>query len=220
MNLQPSGLEDWCENEGARSLRLVTAALDLLDERQRDVPKEKRIYRSEDIIRASVEVDTDSGKGVKRSTLRRNLGVIGRLAEVRGIQPEPEPDFGPFGAHRIVCNTSEQSKKKRRTKLAKMNRADLAYWVVGYQELARHWNHVRSLIEAVDWTAGRWPEGIEFPSPPFEVASSTGHRYHQLGTRETIDMLKQTILNLQEQVSEDLRIVEDLQRRYINQQLS
>ena len=219
LNLQPPDLEGWCEEQAAWSLRLVTAALDLLNEQQRNVPKEKRVYLPKDIVRATVEVDTKEGRGVKRGTLRRNPAVIALLKQVRGMQPEQEPDFLPFGALRKFCDETDESRKKRRKRLTRLERSDLAYWVVGYQELARHWYHVRSLIEAVDWQDGRWPEGTEFPTPPFEVDSSSGHRYHQLRTRETRATLMKMILELQEQVSGDLRFVEDLQRTYINQLL-
>lgn len=218
--LQPPALEKSCKRRAASSLQLVIAALDLLDEQQRDIPREKRVYRPKDIVNATKVADTDKGQGIKRSTLRRNPDVIAELRKRRGEEPEPEPDFLLFGAHRVVCDTSDRNREKRRISLAELERPDLAYWVVGYQELARHWNDVRSRIEAIDWPDGSWPKETEFPNPAFEIASTTGDRYHRLSTRETIEALTQMMLDLQEQVSEDLRIVENLQREYINQLLS
>jgi len=211
------------QRRSARSVRLVQDALALLENEQRDVPKERRVYPLDAIVRASIQCNPEQNdprkKGVSISTLKRNPDVVSLIRAVRGKGTVPEPDFEPFGALLSVFSKEARNRRRRAKKFIGLSRSDLAYWIVGYQELDRHLEDVHTQLDRIDYLSGVWPAKVALPNPPFKVSSNAGHRYQQLRTRETVEALRQMLPDLQFKIEEHLEVIKMAQRLYVNQML-
>ncbi|WP_144012431.1 hypothetical protein [Deinococcus sp. LM3] len=136
------------------------------------------------------------------STLLRNTAAQKLIEQARG-ESASLPDFQNFGGWQSPQSFTKNAQRERRNKLESLSLKELAYEVVGLEEVISHAENRRRQLEILAGdSTNPWPSDKTYPLIPFEPSATALGRYEKYWKRSTKADLIQLIISLNRTAAE------------------
>lgn len=130
------------------------------------------------------------------STLLRNTAAQKLIDQARGESVDL-PDFQNFGGWQSPRSFTKSAQSERRKKLKSLSLKELAYEVVGLEEVISHAEDRRRQLEVLAGDATNpWPSDKTYPLIPFKPSATAVGRYEKYWKRSSKAKLIQLIISL------------------------
>lgn len=210
---QPDTLRAASESRSQATLRRIEQALAYLDDQQKRVPRDERVYTNDSILAAAAALRPDLPP-IHRSTLLRNVQAKALIAAWQRREPQM-PDFDKYGGWQARPRVENRHAPRYANRLRCKSVTELAERVVGLEDLLAHCLSRREAIEQACLIEGTLLKNSTYPLEPFIVSPDAPQRYQTYVNSESKSVLIRKLMGLETAVQEHQQHLLEYDREYV-----